>query len=427
MDNKGKIKLGHLGAILMLIVMTVAVTYVFCFYQARDYYNARFGDLHALELKYSKLKEISDVVDKNFIAEYDYADAMDGAMAGFIDGLGDKWSGYYTAEQTKAIQEANENAYVGIGVTLSTESETPFLIVKVAESSPASEAGLLPLDTITHVDGVPLEEIGSQEDLVNTVRGAEGSKVNLTVDRMGESLTFEMKRAPVYYEGVEAYMLPEQVGYIYISGFETHVDKEFLQKLDMLLEEGARAFIFDVRMNGGGKVDVMSNMLDKLLPEGIIISLVDNRGNTWPTMSDSEALEMPMAVLINEYSISAAEFFAAALQEYGVARVVGMPTGGKGYAQQTFTLSDGSSVNLSVLRYYTPKGNSLIDTGILPEVEVDLTDEDFINFYSLADEDDTQLQAALSYVLGELPELPAGDGEEGADTDGEPTSAAAGG
>ena len=189
------------------------------------------------------------------------------------------------------------------------------------------------------------------------------------------------------------------IAYLHIDGFDKNVDVEFSEKLQSLIDGGAKGIVFDVRFNGGGYVDVMSNMLDLLLPEGTIITMSDNRGEVTEYRSKEGAIELPMVVITNEYSISAAEFFAAVLQEYGVATIVGDKTIGKGYAQTLIPLSEGA-VNLSTLKYYTPKGVSLAGVGITPDVEISLSDEDFYNFYSLTDEQDTQLQKALETVRG---------------------------
>jgi carboxyl-terminal processing protease len=193
-------------------------------------------------------------------------------------------------------------------------------------------------------------------------------------------------------------VIGNNVGYLYIDSFETNVEKEFAEKLNGLVDRGVKGLIFDVRFNNGGYVTVMKNMLDLLLPEGTVISMVDKAGDSRELKSDASAIELPMVVITNEYSISAAEFFAAALQEYGVATVVGDKTGGKGYAQTLFELKDGSSLNLSVYKYYTPKGISLVGKGVTPDIEISLSEEDFINFYSLTVEQDTQLQAAIGAV-----------------------------
>ncbi|MBQ7623996.1 MAG: S41 family peptidase, partial [Clostridia bacterium] len=233
---------------------------------------------------------------------------------------------------------------------------------------------------------------------VAKVRGEEGTQVEITYRRDGAEKTVSIIRMRIYNESLDARIIGNNVGYVYIDNFQTNADKEFVEKVTDLVEKGVKALVFDVRFNGGGYVSVMNNMLDVLLPEGTVISMVDKAGNTKEFKSDASAIELPMVVITNEYSISAAEFFAAALQEYGVAKIVGDPTGGKGYSQNLFMLKDGSSVNLSTSRYYTPKGESLVDHGVVPDVPVSLTDEETANFYNLTDAQDKQLQAALSTV-----------------------------
>ena len=194
-------------------------------------------------------------------------------------------------------------------------------------------------------------------------------------------------------------MLENDIGFIRIDAFDNGAEKEFDTHLDELIEKGAKGLIFDVRVNGGGYANVMSKMLDRLLPSGMIISMTSKDGQVQENMSDEACIKLPMAVLTNKYSISAAEFFAAAIQEYGVGTVVGEATGGKGYAQTSMPLSDGSALNISTYRYYTPKGNSLAGTGVTPDVEVVLPEEALYNFSSLTYEEDTQLQKAVEVLM----------------------------
>ena len=197
------------------------------------------------------------------------------------------------------------------------------------------------------------------------------------------------------------------------------MDDEFREHLTTLQEQGAKGFIFDVRNNPGGYVSVMHEMLDGLLPEGPVITMVDKAGEEMPLTSDADMLEMPMVVVTNEYSVSAAEFFAAALQEYDMATVVGTKTSGKGYSQQTFKLNDGSSVHISTTRYYTPKGNSLAETGVTPDLVVELPLEDLNLLLSgkLADADDEQLQSAIKAVNSLIAALPVETPAEGETTE----------
>ena len=351
----------RIGTCLMLIFLAVVTTANICVFGMTELYNQKLGDLQATEANYRRLKELVAVVDKYYVGEYDYDEAMDATLAGFIDGIGDKWSYYCSQEEYEALLEANENSYVGIGVTISTEYDGGYTVTEVTSGSPAETAGVRAFDVIVEVDGVSADTFGDYTDLVSMVRGEAGTNVSVGVRRGEETLHFDITRAAVFNPGVEARMI----------------------------------------------VDVMSNMLDLLLPEGTIITMSDNRGETTEYRSDADRVELPMVVLTNEYSISAAEFFAAVLQEYGVAQVVGDATTGKGYAQTLIPLSEGA-VNLSTLKYYTPKGVSLAGTGIQPDVQISLSEEDFYNFYTLTDAQDTQLQKALELLGAAAPDV-AGD------------------
>ena len=382
----------------ILMLLAVVTSVIITTMASAERYNQRLGNLNDLENKYSRLKEVSDIVEKYFVGEYDENKAMDEALAGYIYGLGDRWSGYYNTEQTKEINEVSSNSYYGIGATVLRNDNGEYEIASINKNGGAYKEGLVIKDIITSVDGVPSYTFASTDDLVAAVRGEEGTSVVIGYRRAGSEGEVTVTRSKIYNESIEARIIGNNVGYVVIDNFETNADKEFIEKVRDLEKKGVKAFIFDVRFNGGGYVTVMKNMLDILLPEGTVISMVDKAGKRSELKSDAAAIELPMVVITNEYSISAAEFFAAALQEYGVAKVVGDPTGGKGYSQNLFTLRDGSSVNLSTSRYYTPKGESLIDRGVTPDVAVSLSDEDFINFYTLTDAQDTQLQTALNTV-----------------------------
>ncbi len=392
-----------LPTVIMLLILVMVATFVVAYYSAAEQYANRLGNVTALEEKYAKLNEVSALVERYFVGEYNEEDVIDSMLAGYVNGLGDKWSGYYDKEQTALINESNSNQYVGIGVTINLSESGEFVISGVNKDGSAFEAGFKIGDVITHVNGESADNFATTTDLANKVRGDEGTKVKITIRRGEESLESELVRKSIFNETVETEMI-DNIGYVYITGFETNTEAEFKEKVNALVKDGAKGLIFDVRFNGGGYVYVMADMLDMLLPEGMIISMFDKQGNTREYTSDASRIELPMAVLTNEYSISAAEFFAAALQEYGVAMVIGDKTGGKGYAQNMFTLSDGSSVNISSYSYYTPKGKSLAETGITPDIEISLSEEDFYNFYYLTPEQDTQLQKALEYVKGQITE-----------------------
>lgn len=385
---------------LMLMLLAVVCTFNITYFTATEYYNGLLDDLDAQESRYGKLKTVTDIVEKYFVADYDEEEALEMAVAGYVAGLGDQWSAYYTAEQTAAIEEDEANQYVGIGITYQVTEDGRYEVVSVMAGGPADQAGMLPGDEMVAVDGLILAEHPEMEDLAVLVKGEVGTSVSITVLRDGAERSFTITRDLVLVKNVTSQMLEGSIGYITIAEFGSNVDKDFLAQLAELADQGAKGFVLDVRNNPGGYVNVMVNMLDALLPEGPVITMVDKAGEEIPLSSDAEMLGLPLTVITNENSISAAEFFAAALQEYGVATVVGTKTSGKGYSQQSFDLSDGSSVHLSTTRYYTPKGNSLAETGVTPDQTVELPVEDLYSLLSgkLEVADDEQLQAAIQAV-----------------------------
>ena len=409
----------RISTALMLMLLAVVCTFNITYFTATEYYNSRLDELEELETRYSKLKSVADIVDKYFVGEYEEADAIEVALAGYVAGLDDVWSAYYTAEQTASIAEDEANQYVGIGVTYSTAAESLYQITAVTPGGPADLAGILPGDKLLTAAGVDVNTLETGDDLAALVKGEIGTQVTIVVDRAGEPLTFNITRDVIYTYSVTSRMLENNVGYIAIADFDSNVDDEFREHLTTLQEQGAKGFIFDVRNNPGGYVSVMHEMLDGLLPEGPVITMVDKAGTEMPLTSDADMLEMPMVVVTNEYSVSAAEFFAAALQEYDMATVVGTKTSGKGYSQQTFKLSDGSSVHISTTRYYTPKGNSLAETGVTPDLVVELPLEDLNLLLSgkLADADDEQLQSAIKAVNSLIAALPVETPAEGETTE----------
>ena len=397
--NKRKITI---GSTLMLLMLAVVSTFNITFFVASEYYNARLGNYEELESEYEKFSEVSSIVDKYFVGEYDKEEMMDAALKGYINGMGDQWSSYLTEEEYQAVLEQREGTYAGVGITISASADgQTFTVTAVAEDGPAEKAGIQVLDQLVAVDGESIAGM-SYDDLNNKVHGEPGSQVVLTILRDGRQTEYAIEREEVQTSGVKAQMLDGNIGLIRIESFSTNVDQEFSQKLQQLLDEGAQGLVFDVRFNPGGFVEVLVNMLDELLPKGTIISIADKDGNSTNYTSDEEQVELPMAVLTNEYSISAAEFFAACLQEYDVATVVGEHTLGKGYAQSLIPLSDGGALNISTSRYYTPKGVSLAGVGIQPDEEVEMAPEKLANFYTLQPEEDDQLQAALETLRQQI-------------------------
>ena len=355
------------------------------------------------EREYHKLDELESLIDTYFIGQADQAAMEDAAASAMVDALEDKWSYYMTAQDYITYQEQMNNAYVGIGITISlTEDEAGFEIIKVNSGGPAEEAGLLAGDVIVAIEGQPTAGM-STTDARNLVRGEEGTKVTLTVRRGDKTLEPEVERRTVQTPVAQAQLLDGNIGLVTITNFDERCSQETISAIEQLLGQGAEALIFDVRNNPGGYKHELVKLLDYLLPEGPLFRSEEYSGKVSVDESDAAFLDIPMAVMVNGNSYSAAEFFAAALAEYDAAIVVGQQTTGKGYFQSTFKLSDGSAVVLSIGKYTTPKGVNLADVGITPSVCVEVDEETAYRIYAgiLDPAEDPQIQAAVEALLEE--------------------------
>ena len=352
-----------------------------------------------------KLNQIKEMVDTYFIGEVDEDKLADAAAAGMIEGLGDEWSYYISADEYASYLENVTNSYVGIGVTISAENvEKGLEVVDVTPDSPAYQAGLEIGDLILAVEGTPVLD-GSENaidlnETKNRVRGEAGTDVTLTVSHNGAVRDVTITRATIKTVNVSWELLENGVAYIRIRNFEQDAAKDAIAAIEAAREQGASSLLFDVRYNPGGYKHELVRLLDYLLPEGPLFRSVDYSGKESVDESDAACLDMPMAVLVNYDSYSAAEFFAAALQEYEAAVIVGEQTYGKGRFQTAMTLDDGSAINISIGQYTTPKGVSLVGKGITPDYEVPLTDEQKRDLYynRLEKQDDDQLQKALAVL-----------------------------
>ena len=325
----------------------------------------------------------------------------DAAASAMVQSLGDRYSYYIPKEQYDAHVEGQYNVYVGIGVTIrAREDGTGVDVEQVEPGGPAQKAGILPGDVMTAVDGKSLAGM-DVTGVKALVQGKEDTDVTVTVLREGEEKTFTLTRKRIQLHVAAGQMLSGNVGYVSVSNFSFGSADDAILEIEKLLDQGAEAFVFDVRNNPGGFASEMNKLLDYLLPEGKLFCAVDYQGKEQIDMSDEKCLEMPMTVLVNGSSYSAAEFFAAALSEYGWAKVVGEPTTGKGRFQSTITLLAGSAINLSIGKYTTPNGVDLTEVGgIRPDVTVEVDEQTAAMIYAdlVPPEEDPQVLAALELL-----------------------------
>lgn len=345
----------------------------------------------------SKLDALETLIQDFFIGEVDRTKIEDAAANAMVSALGDRWSYYIPADQYASHMEQKKNTYVGIGVTITQLEDGSLDIRQVAEGGPAEESGVQYGDRIVGVNGESI--LGMDlETIKGMIRGEAGTTVELNLMREKEELTLTVTRRQIKTPVATAKLLEDGIGLVSIVNFNSGCFEETKAAVESLREQGAKKIIFDVRNNPGGYVHELVPTLDYLLPEGPLFRTEDYAGKENVQNSDAAFLDMPMAVLVNGESYSAAEFFAAALKEYEAAVVVGEQTCGKGYFQTTYELPDGSAVGLSIGKYFTPKGVSLAGVGITPDVMVPVDEETFNAIYAgtLDAAEDPQVQAAVA-------------------------------
>lgn len=393
------------------IVLAILCAFVIAagsFIAAVQYLNTRYAAALSAREEDSpvqaKAAEVQEIIETYFIDDYDEDTLADGAASGMVDATGDEWSYYLSADEVAAYEESMANAYVGVGITITEDAEAGGMRVEeVVSGGPAEEAGIRMGDLLLAVEGEDVLTLGI-DGTRNLVRGEEGTHVNMHFSRNGTEYDVSVERRSIETPVVTGELLDENIGYIKIDNFDERSAAETIAFVKDLIGQGAEALLFDVRFNPGGYADELVKVLDYLLPEGDLFRSVDYAGREEVDTSDTSCVELPMAVLVNEDSYSAAEFFAAALQEYEWATIVGSQTYGKGNFQTAFYLSDGSMVNLSIGKYYTPGGKSLSETGVTPDVVVDLDDEQYALLYynALEQADDPQFQAAIDTLTQKI-------------------------
>lgn len=346
------------------------------------------------------MAETMVLINTLFVGEHDIQTATDQALDSLITGLGDRWSYYMDADSYQQQIQRRSNSYVGIGVTVTYLEEGVLHIEAVTAGGPAEAAGLQAGEDITAVDGTALTAENISE-ATSLIQGEEGTQVILTVRGTdGTEREVTVTRSQIDESPAEGELLADGTGLVTIRNFNSRCAEDAIAAVDSLVEQGAQRLVFDVRNNGGGYVSELTDLLDHLLPEGTIFRQRSNFGWETTVTSDAQCVELPMAVLVNGNTYSAAEFFAAQLQEMDWGVIVGEPTFGKGFSQQTFPLASGGAVNLSTARYFTGEGVSLIGTGLTLDQEVALTEEQAaaLSAGTLDPSEDPQLQAAIELL-----------------------------
>ena len=338
----------------------------------------------------TKMQELQSYIDRFYLFDYDEENVESGIYKGMMAGLGDVYTNYYTPEEYASFMGSSNGSYSGIGAMLSQDYNTGIItVVKVFKGSPAAEAGVQSDDILYKVKG---EEVTGMDLnlVVSDLKGEEGTDVEASFMRGTDVLDLTLTRRSIEVPTVEYRLITDKIGYISISEFDDVTDDQFIAALDDLNSQGMENLIIDLRDNGGGLVDVTCDILDQLLPEGLIVYTEDKDGNREEETSDAEHyFPGKMAVLVNGNSASASEIFAGAIKDYGVGTLIGTQTFGKGIVQSLFPLSDGSAIKVTVSRYYTPAGNNIHEVGITPDIILEKDTES---------EEDNQLQKAIDVL-----------------------------
>lgn len=321
-----------------------------------------------------KLETLAEIIDSRYYEEVDSQQIEEGIYQGLMNSLGDPYSQYYKADEYKSLMDSTTGSYYGIGAVLSQDQETmQVTVLHVYKGSPAEEAGVKDGDVILAVDGAETEKEELSE-LVKRIKGSEGTTVSLTLQRKGvdKSLTVQVERRQVEVPTVEYQMLQDSTGYLQITEFSDVTPGQFEKAVADLEGQGMTSLIVDLRNNPGGVLESVNEILDLILPEGIIVYTEDKYGNRTDYTSKGDTyMEMPLAVLINENSASASEIFAGAIKDYEYGTLIGTTTFGKGIVQQIIPLKDGSAVKVTIARYFTPKGNYIHEVGIEPDIRLE--------------------------------------------------------
>lgn len=351
----------------------------------------------------AKINELAAYIELYYYDKTDPESLKNGLYAGLLEGLGDKYSVYYTAEEYQESQVSMTGQYYGIGAGLTQDQETMVVTIsRVYEGTPSEMAGLRAEDVIVSVDGT---EATSTEvtELVKLIRGEAGTTVHLEVYRpsTGENLSFDVERADVTLPSVDSEMLTDEIGYIRIESFEKETATQFETALADLTNQGMHSLVVDLRYNGGGLVDSVVQILDDILPEGLLVYTEDKNGYRQEYNSSGDThFDYPLVVLINQDSASASEIFAGAIKDYQYGTLIGTTTFGKGIVQSLIPLADGDAIKLTTAKYFTPNGNYIHGVGIEPDIELEY---EYLNpdgeEYEM--QYDNQIQKAIEVLSGE--------------------------
>lgn len=386
-----------LGAAISLMALTAAAAVSITAIFMMKSLNVSISNFSQRSAMFKKLSDVDATVRAKYIGTINEESLEDSTIKGYVNGLGDKYGVYLDANDYKSIALSNEGRSIGIGVNVVKTDDGYMKVVSVIDGSPAQTAGVKVNDIITTIGDEDVKTAGYANAL-NLLKGSEGTTVTFTVLRSGTPRTFTITRKKYDVSSVTSKLIGN-LGYVKITEFDKKTASEFSSQVDKLIADGAKGLVFDVRNNPGGLLESVEPIIDKIVPAGPVVSAKYKDGTKKVLYkSDAKEINLPMAVITNQNTASAAELFTAALKDYNKAKSVGTKTYGKGTMQEICDLTDGTALDISVAYFYPPKSDNFEGKGVAPDIKVELSEEKQRNFYSLDESDDDQLQAAISYV-----------------------------
>jgi len=385
-----------LGAAISFILIVAAAVFSITMIYSQKTFNERVNNLKQREVMYEKYTEIDRLVRDNYNGIINEKQLTDSVANGYIGGIGDKYSRYISAEEyAKITEQTADGENVGIGAMITINTDGYLLINEVYPDSPALVAGAQAGDLIVSIDGEDITNENSDASL-RSISGRQGTTITVVVRRGGEEYTMEMPRRQVAVPTVYSHIIEDtNIGYIHIKEFTSNTSDQFNRELDSIIAGGAKSIIFDLRDNKGGVMRQATRIIDRLVPSGIIYTAKRKDGSEERVTSDGNSIDLPMVVLTNSGTASAAELFAQVLKDYGMAQTVGTVTAGKGVMQDIIRLSDGSAIELTVAYYKPPVSANYHGIGVLPDFEIIMEDD----WHNLGEEFDLQIQKAMEIVL----------------------------
>jgi len=394
----------------MILIVCTAFFSSFITLQVNKYMMIKQGDViqaeEYTELKdfYRKFNQLKDVIMEDYLEEPDLETLTEGALKGMVASLDDPYTYYLTPEEYQELLMDMQGTYAGIGLSVSVNNEDNMItVVNAFKGSPAAEAGIAPGDKIVGVDGKDVD--GSMlDEAVKMMRGEPGTMVTVSILRDGQVKDYTIERAEIDIPDMEYKMLDKEVGYIWLYRFDKNSAKNFANALNDLRSQGMKGLVLDLRNNPGGLLDECVSIADMLLPEGLVLYSEDKHGNREEYTTDKEHLDMPMAVLVNEYSASASEVLTGAIQDHGVGVIIGKTTFGKGLVQTIKgPFKEGDVIKLTTAKYYTPNGRDINEKGIEPDIVVEEMEEAYDYALEHPNEElPLELDAPLSKGLEEV-------------------------